>query len=107
WCRDGDQTTETVGFEDSAVAGVRAGVLVAEAREVERVQRAQGPGEPPVAEPADPDAELAAVAGQAGDNAALFNGRRGIEGRLARGHRKGKEEFVVSGQEVEQRLQVL
>ena len=88
---------------DRAVADVGVGVGAGEAREVEPLRHRRRGGEPAVAEAADADAEVGAVARHGGDDRALRDAVRGVGHRLAGRHQRVEHRERVAAQEVEDR----
>ena len=75
-------------FGDDAVADIGAGIFFGEAGEVERLDDWGWGGEPAVAQPADADAEIGAVARHDGDDRAAFHIFAGGGHRLAARHHR-------------------
>ncbi len=89
------------GLGDGAVADIGVGVFAAEAREVKAVGDLRFGLEPVVAQPADTDAEVGAVAGHGGDDGAALDAVRGVGHRLAGRHHRVEDPQGVFADELQ------
>ena len=76
------------GLGDGAVADIAAAIFGSVAGEVEALGLTHRPGEPLIAQAADTDAEIGAVAGHRRDHGAALHAMRGVGHGLARGHHR-------------------
>ena len=95
------KTADPGRFGDRAVADIRVGIFLGETGEVQRLDHPGRAGEPAVAQPADADAEIGAIARHDGDDRAAFDAVGGIGHALAGCHHRVEDAERIVAQELD------